>query len=84
MDRGDFYSLQLEDCKLAMMVCWRLWLNRNDKVWNGHVSRAQNLVNAAGHYHFQWQEARRRSLQLLSLCSGVMVRCAGVSPQRAG
>lgn len=21
-----------EDCELAVMICWRLWLNRNDKV----------------------------------------------------
>ena len=43
------------------MVCWRLWLNRNDKVWNGHSSNAQRLVNDAGHYLFSWQEAKRKN-----------------------
>lgn len=31
-----FTKYRKEDCKLVVMVCWRLWLNRNDKVWNGH------------------------------------------------
>ena len=60
-----FTRCSKEDCKLAVMVCWRLWFNRNDKVWNGHVSRAQNLVNAAGHYLFQWQEAGKTKFTIV-------------------
>ncbi|KAH9735545.1 putative reverse transcriptase/RNA-dependent DNA polymerase [Citrus sinensis] len=62
-----FNRCSKEECKLAMMVCWRIWLNRNDKVWNGHSSRAQNLVNAAGRYLFQWQEARKRIFTIVEL-----------------
>ncbi|KAH9754875.1 reverse transcriptase domain-containing protein [Citrus sinensis] len=53
-----------DDCNLAVMLCWRLWFNRNDKVWNNHGSRAQSLVNAAGHCLFQWQEAKRRTFTI--------------------
>ncbi|KAH9778582.1 reverse transcriptase domain-containing protein [Citrus sinensis] len=56
-----FTQCRKEDCKLVVMVCWRLWLNRNDKVWNGHSSSARSLVNAAGHYLFSWQEAKRKN-----------------------
>ncbi|XP_024038311.1 uncharacterized protein LOC112097351 [Citrus clementina] len=62
-----FNRCSKEECKLAMMVCWRIWLNRNDKVWNEHSSRAQNLVNAAGRYLFQWQEARKRIFTIVEL-----------------
>ncbi|KAH9686559.1 Receptor-like protein 35 [Citrus sinensis] len=54
-----------EECNLAVMVCWKLWLNRNDKVWNGHNGCAQSLVNAAGHYLFQWQEAKRKNFNIV-------------------
>ncbi|KAH9786019.1 reverse transcriptase domain-containing protein [Citrus sinensis] len=53
-----------DDCNLAVMLCWRLWFNRNDKVWNNHGSQAQSLVNAAGHCLFQWQEAKRRTFTI--------------------
>ncbi|KAH9710588.1 DNA mismatch repair protein MLH3 [Citrus sinensis] len=56
-----FIKCRKEECNLAIMVCWKLWLNRNDKVWNGHNEHAQNLVIAAGHYLFQWQEAKRKN-----------------------
>lgn len=56
-----FTHCRKEDCKLVVMVCWRLWLNRNDKVWNGHSSSARSLVNVAGHYLFSWQEAKRKN-----------------------
>lgn len=42
-----------EDCNLVVMLCWRLWLNRYDKVWNDRCSRARTLVNATGHCLFQ-------------------------------
>ncbi|XP_024039551.1 uncharacterized protein LOC112098152 [Citrus clementina] len=54
-----------EDCNLAVMLCWKLWFNRNDKVWNDHCRRAQRLVNAAGHCLFQWQEAKRRTFTVV-------------------
>ncbi|KAH9730036.1 reverse transcriptase domain-containing protein [Citrus sinensis] len=53
-----------DDCNLAVMLCWRLWFNWNDKVWNNHGSQAQSLVNAAGHCLFQWQEAKRRTFTI--------------------
>ncbi|KAH9724792.1 putative reverse transcriptase/RNA-dependent DNA polymerase [Citrus sinensis] len=56
-----FTHCRKEDCKLVVMVCWWLWLNRNDKVWNGHSSSARSLVNVAGHYLFSWQEAKRKN-----------------------
>ena len=53
-----------EDCNLDVMLCWRLWFNRNDKVWNDHCSQAPSLVNAAGHCLFQWQDAKRRNFTI--------------------
>ncbi|KAH9686509.1 putative reverse transcriptase/RNA-dependent DNA polymerase [Citrus sinensis] len=60
-----FIKCRKEECTLAVMVCWKLWLNRNDKVWNGHNGRAKSLVNAAGHYLFQWQEAKRKNFIII-------------------
>ena len=60
-----FIKCSKEECNLVVMVCWKLWLNRNDKVWNGHNGRAKSLVNAAGHYLFQWQEAKRKNFIII-------------------
>lgn len=60
-----FSKCSKEECNLAVIVCRKLWLNRNDKVWNGHNGRAKGLVNAAGHYLFQWQEAKRKNFIII-------------------
>ncbi|KAH9748984.1 putative reverse transcriptase/RNA-dependent DNA polymerase [Citrus sinensis] len=48
----------LDECSLAAMICWGLWLNRNNKVWKGVNGRVQSMVNVAGQSLFFWQQAR--------------------------
>ena len=77
-----FIKCRKKECTLAVMVCWKLWLNRNDKVWNGHNGRAKSLANVAGHYLFQWQEAKRKNfiiIEQVQLGHGSV--CWGKPPQ---
>ncbi|KAH9782340.1 putative reverse transcriptase/RNA-dependent DNA polymerase [Citrus sinensis] len=56
----DLFSCRnIDDCSLSAMVCWGLWLNRNNKVWNDVKGRVQNVVNSAGQNLFLWQQARK-------------------------
>lgn len=40
------------------MVCWKLWCNMNNLVWQGKCDTANQIVNAAGNLLFQWQSAK--------------------------
>ena len=42
-----FSCCNIDDCSLAAMVCWGLWLNRNNKVWNDVNGRVQSVLNTA-------------------------------------
>ncbi|KAH9802749.1 reverse transcriptase domain-containing protein [Citrus sinensis] len=56
----DLFSCRnIDDCSLSAMVCWGLWLNRNNKVWNDVNGRVQKVVNSAGQNLFLWQQARK-------------------------
>lgn len=50
-----------DDCSLAAMICWGIWLNRNNKVWKNINGRATNVLNLADQSLFQWQQARTSS-----------------------
>ncbi|KAH9753855.1 putative reverse transcriptase/RNA-dependent DNA polymerase [Citrus sinensis] len=57
-----FDRCQLEDYSLAAMICWGLWLNRNNMVWKGVIGRVQQVVNVAGQSLFLWQQACQSDL----------------------
>ena len=48
-----------EMCNLIAMICWKLWMRRNDKIWNNKTCSMSHVLNSAGHYLFQWQAARK-------------------------
>ena len=54
-----FGPCNLDECSLAAMICWGLWLNRNNKVWKGVNGRVQSVLNVAGQSLFLWQQARK-------------------------
>ncbi|KAH9678675.1 putative reverse transcriptase/RNA-dependent DNA polymerase [Citrus sinensis] len=54
-----FSRCNIDDCSLTAMVCWGLWLNMNNKVWNDVKWRVQNVLNSAGQNLFLWQQARK-------------------------
>ncbi|KAH9767473.1 reverse transcriptase domain-containing protein [Citrus sinensis] len=43
-----FIRCSIEDSCLAAMVCWGLWQNQNNKVWNHVVGRVSQVLNKAG------------------------------------
>ncbi|EEF29304.1 conserved hypothetical protein [Ricinus communis] len=44
---------------LFVVICWSLWLNKNDYVWNGKKLGWKSILNRASTYLFQWGKARR-------------------------
>ncbi|KAH9722180.1 reverse transcriptase domain-containing protein [Citrus sinensis] len=57
-----FNRCSKEECELAAMVCWRIWVQRNDKVWNSRCGRVYQTLNSAGHLLHQWQYWRKQIL----------------------
>ncbi|XP_052297151.1 uncharacterized protein LOC127902326 [Citrus sinensis] len=55
-----FSTYSRENCQLAAMVCWRIWIHRNDRLWNHRNSSALQVLNSAGRFLFQWQNARKQ------------------------
>lgn len=51
-----------ELCNLIAMICWRLWMRKNDKVWNNKICSVTYVLNSAGHHLFQWQDPRKKSV----------------------
>lgn len=49
-----------EECHIAMMICWRVWINRNDKVWNNKTGSVNQVLNSAGQLLYQWQAAKKQ------------------------
>lgn len=43
-----FSQCSKEECNLATMICWRLWINKNDRIWNNKNGRVRNVLNSAG------------------------------------
>ncbi|KAH9647971.1 putative reverse transcriptase/RNA-dependent DNA polymerase [Citrus sinensis] len=54
-----FSCCNIDDCSLTATVCWGLWLNKNNKVWNDVKGRVQTVLNSAGQNLFLWQQARK-------------------------
>ncbi|KAH9705863.1 putative reverse transcriptase/RNA-dependent DNA polymerase [Citrus sinensis] len=57
-----FNCCSKEECELAAMVCWRIWVQRNDKVWNSRCGQVYQILNSAGHLLHQWQYWRKQLL----------------------
>ena len=43
-----------------MMICWRIWVNRNNKAWNNTASSVCQILNSAGQFLYQWQAAKQQ------------------------
>ncbi|KAH9704682.1 reverse transcriptase domain-containing protein [Citrus sinensis] len=54
-----FTRCSKDDCSLATMICWGIWLNRNNRVWRNINGRASTLFNLASQNLFQWQQVRK-------------------------
>ncbi|KAH9665893.1 putative reverse transcriptase/RNA-dependent DNA polymerase [Citrus sinensis] len=57
-----FNRCSKEECELTAMVCWRIWVQRNDKVWNSRCGRVYQTLNSAGYLLHQWQYWRKQIL----------------------
>ena len=57
-----FARCSSDDCDLAAMTCWSLWVNRNAKVWKNRNGRLYGVFNLAGQVIFQWQFVRKLQL----------------------
>ena len=57
-----FAHCSSDDCDLAAMICWSLWLNRNSKVWKNRNGRLSSVLNLAGQDLFQWRSVRKLQL----------------------
>ncbi|KAH9708700.1 reverse transcriptase domain-containing protein [Citrus sinensis] len=57
-----FARCSSDDCDLAAMICWSLWLNRNSKVWQNKNGRLSSVLNLAGQVLFQWRSVRKLQL----------------------
>lgn len=55
-----FTRCSKEECHVAMMICWRVWINRNDKVWNNKTGSVNQVLNSAGQLLYQWQAAKKQ------------------------
>ncbi|KAK9190098.1 hypothetical protein WN943_018699 [Citrus x changshan-huyou] len=55
-----FARCSTDDCNIAMMICWRIWIHRNDKIWNQKIGFVQQVLNSAGQLLYQWQAAKKQ------------------------
>ncbi|KAH9670971.1 reverse transcriptase domain-containing protein [Citrus sinensis] len=42
-----FAYCSADDCNIAMMICWRIWIHRNDKIWNQKNGSVLQLAHGA-------------------------------------
>ncbi|XP_055960662.1 uncharacterized protein LOC130015124 [Mercurialis annua] len=52
-----FSNLEQEDKCLVAMICWHLWLHRNNAVWSDLRSSVDVILNLASHDLSEWQFA---------------------------
>lgn len=57
---GDWLQLVFQQCskmevQSKVMICWTLWKNRNDLVWNQHSLRLKEVVELAKSVLNQWK-----------------------------
>lgn len=48
----DWFAIVLQQCKqkdihLIIMLCWMVWKNRNDLIWNHHSLQVREVVELA-------------------------------------
>lgn len=55
-----FTRCNKDECNIVVMLCWRIWINRNDRVWNNKASSAYQVLNSAGQLLYQWQVAKKK------------------------
>lgn len=58
---GMVQDYNMEEMKIISMICWSLWKNRNNIVWNQKSSEVTEVVNSAILVLNQWQSAQDRS-----------------------
>ena len=49
-----------DECNVAVMLCWRIWINRNNRVWNNKSCSVHQVLNSAGHLLYQWQAVKKQ------------------------
>lgn len=47
------------------MICWKLWQNRNDIIWNQRSVEPFELVQSAELVFNQWRNAQDKSLTII-------------------
>ena len=57
-----FARCSSDDCDLAAMICWSLWLNKNSKVWKNKNERLSSVFNLVDQILFQWRSVRKLQL----------------------
>ena len=48
----------------AIMICWTLWINRNNIVWKNHKWSPMQILTTANRRFTQWNEAQRVRLRV--------------------
>nr|GMD23989.1 uncharacterized protein LOC109191080 [Ipomoea batatas] len=47
-------KLDVDKCGLLLMLCWKIWTARNDKIWNGKMASPSSLVEGTKCYLADW------------------------------
>ena len=42
-----FTRCSKDECNVAIMLCWRIWINRNNRVWNNKICSAYQVLYLA-------------------------------------
>lgn len=80
---GIFQSTTMQKQAEIVTLCWSLWRNHNDLVWNQRSSSVNKTVAAAKQYLTQWSIAQSRSsTALLQPPNAGDGECIWVNPQR--
>ncbi|KAL8108560.1 hypothetical protein AgCh_024870 [Apium graveolens] len=56
-----FDQQRLEDVHLIVMVCWMMWKNRNDLVWNQHCLDSAEVLESATSVLNQWRSVQDKT-----------------------
>lgn len=57
-----FKSLKVDQMELFVMLCWNLWLARNDTVWRNHVITANTIALKTKIFLNEWKEITKENL----------------------
>lgn len=53
-----------KDVNLIVMICWMLWKNRNDLMWNQRSVQAQEVVESETSVLDQWKSVQDKSFDI--------------------